>query len=158
MAWLAHGQHGIEMDMRVDQRRREQPAARLELDRALGAERPARLDRDDPISAHANVNRLGPTASSWMEPGIPNQKIQRLALPPSDDSTWLRVTNGLPKCRAAWAPSQGDSRTRSRLAGRQFWLAIASSTPATVEDRPSVYELPTGHGPKMRVYRAHAAR
>ena len=144
------------MDVRVDQRRRQQAAAGLELNGALGVERPTRSNRDDPSIADAHVDGLRPTAAGRVEPGISNQKIQRLALPPSGAPTWFRVANGLRQCRAGRPARQGESRTRvNGLAeadpGCQYWLTIASIVAASLAGRPPVYGPPTGQGPKTRV-------
>ena len=82
MARLADRQHRVQVDVRVDQWRRQQPAGRLDLDGPFGGERAAGPDRDDPIALDGHVDGLGAAASGGVDAGITNQEIQRLELPP----------------------------------------------------------------------------
>jgi peptidoglycan/xylan/chitin deacetylase (PgdA/CDA1 family) len=76
-ARLADGEDGVEVDVRVDQRRREQPARGVKDGRPSRDRPTARADRGDPVALDEQVDGLRSQAARGMESCVADQEGHR---------------------------------------------------------------------------------
>lgn len=68
------------MDVRVDERRRDEPALGLEDSGVAGSQLASRPDRGDAATLDGDVGWLGPPAQRGMDSGVADEEIQGLTL------------------------------------------------------------------------------
>ena len=108
VARLADGQDRVHVDVRVDERRREEPARGVELAAAVGGDRAGGPDRRDPVALDRQVDGLDRTAERGMDARVAD-----------DQSVVATGTSGRTPRRSVGAvasPRQGGS---GRLAADQ---------------------------------------
>ena len=77
VAGLADRQHGVEVDVRIDERRGEEPTAGVELRAPIRGVAAGRSDRDDPVAVHKDVGWLDRSATRGMDVRVADQQPRR---------------------------------------------------------------------------------
>jgi hypothetical protein len=87
VARLADGQDGVEVDVGIDQRRREEAARCVELAAAVRLDRAGGLDLGDGLAVGSNVDERDVGARSRMDARIANEQSCRGTLPAADSTS-----------------------------------------------------------------------
>ncbi len=76
VARLADSEHRIEVDVRIDQRWREQRPLGIKHRRRTGIQLPAWADGGDAAVADSDIDRFGSEPAGWMDPCVADDQVQ----------------------------------------------------------------------------------
>ena len=114
---LADGEHGVHVDMRVDEWRREEPAAGVELGPAVAGDRTGRADSRDRVAIDAKVIEGVATGRRRMDPGV------------ADDQTCRCHAGSSMGRRPIWAGRDRRRGSRAECEGRPTGTSSAAGPP-----------------------------